>query len=248
MVGIGSRLRAIRQKWGLTLREVAERSVRLSEKYGNPNLRISPSWLARVEQDGHDFSSSKLIVLSYIYHLSSEELLDLCSQGTKSAPNLDAADGPNASLLLTSGPLEEQARTWLPDQILAERTWDKTRLLPSLEFMPNHYRRGIIGNDDLALFPLMKPGTIVLINIHKRKIAHRREWTGEYDRPIYFLETSERFVCAWCSLDRSKTILSLDPHYSSPVMSENWKYRTEVSVVGQVAAVFQRFEGLSANA
>jgi len=242
MERIGSRLRAIRSKWGLTLREVAERSVRLAEKYGNPSLRISSSWLARVEQEGHDFSASKLIVLSHIYHLSSEELLDLCSKSMSSNQDFDVADGPNSTLLLDSGPLEDRAKHWLPDQILSERTPDKTALLPSLALMPSHYRRGIVGIEDLALYPLVKPGTIVLINIHKRTVADRREWKGEYDRPIYFLESSKGFYCGWCSLNRSKTILSLDPHYSSPIMGEEWKYRTEVSVVGQVVALFQRFE------
>ncbi|MGC1361971.1 MAG: hypothetical protein WA826_12420 [Silvibacterium sp.] len=52
MEGIGSRLRTIRQKWGLTLREVEERSIRIAQQWGNPSYRISASWLDRVVKGG----------------------------------------------------------------------------------------------------------------------------------------------------------------------------------------------------
>jgi hypothetical protein len=56
---IGAKLHAVRQKWGLTLREVEDRSVRLAEEWGNPSFRISASWLARIERDDRDLSASK---------------------------------------------------------------------------------------------------------------------------------------------------------------------------------------------
>jgi hypothetical protein len=51
MESIGSRLRTTRQRWGLTLREVEERSIRIARQLGNPSYKISASWLDRVERE-----------------------------------------------------------------------------------------------------------------------------------------------------------------------------------------------------
>lgn len=49
MAGIGTQLRAIRLQWGLSLREVEERSFSLAQECGEASYQISGSWLARVE-------------------------------------------------------------------------------------------------------------------------------------------------------------------------------------------------------
>ena len=54
MEGIGTRLRAIRRQWGLSLREVEERSMSLGQKWGDESYQISASFLARVEREKHE--------------------------------------------------------------------------------------------------------------------------------------------------------------------------------------------------
>jgi hypothetical protein len=71
-VGIGERLRSIRQRWQLSLREVEERSLRFAQERGNLAFKLSASWLNHLE---HELSISKLIVLADIYDLSTEQLL-----------------------------------------------------------------------------------------------------------------------------------------------------------------------------
>jgi len=243
MEPIGARLSAIREKWGLTLREVEARSARLAQEWGQPSYKISASWLLRVEQEGRRLSGEKLIVLGAVYGIPTDQLLAFRPQRGGKAQDFDQISGPNTTLLLTRGPLEEHARRWVPDSIATDPIPDETILLPREDHIPSQYRRGIIGLRDKTMDPMIRPGTIVLIDRQRRAIAHRREWTNEYDRPIYFLLTRAGFVCTWCELDKNREWLTSDPHPLSYVAPERWKYPKEVDVFGTVSAMLQRLVG-----
>src|ERR1700761_1333044 len=109
MDGIGGKLRAARLAWKLTLREVEERSLRLAQQWGNPAYRISASWLDRVERENRGLSATKLIVLAFIYNLTAEQMLALCPPAASSPVQMEHVSSPNATHLLTQGPLEEHA-------------------------------------------------------------------------------------------------------------------------------------------
>src|ERR1700689_5104892 len=98
MAGIGLRLRTIRRQWQLSLREVEERSLRFAQQQGNQAYQVSASWLDRLEREEHELTVNKLIVLADIYNLPTEQLLRSIYPG-------DAQP-----MLLTEGPLEEQAK------------------------------------------------------------------------------------------------------------------------------------------
>jgi transcriptional regulator with XRE-family HTH domain len=241
MEGIGAKLRAIRQQWKLTLREVEGRSIHLAQQWGNPAYQISASWLDRVERENRGLSAAKLIVLAAIYGLTLQQILAFCPPGMGTPPQLEEVSSPNATLLLTQGPLEEQAKLWLPDSFMTEAPPDETTLLPSGQgLIPSHYRRGIIGKRDRTLEPMIRVGSIVLIDTLKRTIARRREWTHEFDRPIYFILTRSGYVCGFCELDRDAEWLTLVPHALSYETNKRWRYRKEPEVIGTVAAVFMR--------
>jgi transcriptional regulator with XRE-family HTH domain len=242
MEQIGARLSAIREKWGLTLRQVEERSARLAQEWGQPSYKISASWLNRVEQKGRRLSGEKLIVLGAVYGISADELLAFCPHGSSNPPDFDQVSGPNTTLLLTRGPLEAHARRWLPDSVATDPIPEETILLPREAYMPSQYRRGIIGRRDKTMDPMIRPGTIVLIDPLRRAIVHRREWTNEFDRPIYFLLTRNGFVCTWCELDKNREWLTSVPHPLSYVAPERWRYMKEVDVYGRVIVVLQRLE------
>lgn len=199
----GATLRAVRQKWGLTLREVEERSFQLAQEKGNPSYRISASWLDRIEREDRRLSFEKFIVLAVVYGIPPEELLAYCPQASDDSSVNGPLSGPNSTLLLTKGPLEERARLWIPDSVVAEPIPDDTTLISQEDHLPGHYRRGIIGRRDKTLDPMIRPGSIVLINSQRRTIAHRREWTNEFDRPVYFLLTRGGYICGWCELDKN---------------------------------------------
>ena len=143
MNGIGANLRASRLQWQLTLREVEERSLGLSQQWGNPAYRISASWLDRVERENRGLSATKLIVLAVIYGLTADQMLALCPTAGAISTQLEQVSSPNATLLLGQGPLEEHAKLWLPDKLVTDPPPEYTTLLPSEQgTLPVHFRRG----------------------------------------------------------------------------------------------------------
>jgi len=240
MEGIGNRLHAARTCWGLSLREVEERSARLARDWGNGGYRISASWLNRVESGNGSLSATKLIVLAAIYNLRPEEMLGLCPAVQPYLLHPDESLSPNSSVLLADGPLDADARIWLPESLVSNPPPDETTLLPYQEGLPNQYRRGIIGRRDRNLEPMIPAGSYVLIDTRKRAIASRKEWNHEFDRPIYFLLTRHGYVSGFCELDKGSDWLTLVPHALSHETSKRWRYKQEIEVVGTVAAICVR--------
>jgi transcriptional regulator with XRE-family HTH domain len=240
MGSIGQKLRESRLNWQLTLREVEERSSQLAQQWDNPSYKISASWLDRVEREDRELAAGKLIVLAVIYGLTADQMLALIPGGGLDN-KLDRISVPNSTLLLAKGPLDDHAREWLPDTFISDVPPDTTTLLPSEEgLMPSHYRRGVIGRRDRMLEPMVRAGSIVLIDTQKRTIASRRDWTHEFDRPIYFLITRTGYVSGFCELDRDTEWLTLVPHPLSYESSKRWRFRKEIEVIGTVAAVLMR--------
>jgi transcriptional regulator with XRE-family HTH domain len=245
MDGIGIQLRAARLRLGLTLREVEERTNQLARQWGNAAYRISASWLDRVERENRGLSATKLIVLAFIYNLTMEQMLALCPGVNESSTQLELVTSPNATLLLEQGPLAEHARLWLPDKLVTEPPPEDTRLLQSDQgVLPAHFRRGVIGRKDRTMEPMILAGSIVLIDTQKRAIAKRKDWTNEFDRPIYFLFTRTGYFCGFCDLDKNGEYLKLVPHALSTQTTDSedhrWKYRKQVEVIGTVTALFTR--------
>jgi transcriptional regulator with XRE-family HTH domain len=238
MAGIGARLRTIRRQWQLSLREVEERSLRFAREQGNQSYQVSASWLDRLEREEHELTVNKLIALADIYNVPTEQLLRSMYPGNARTLILKQLSSPNATILLTEGPLEDQARYLLPDTPVPSQPPDETTLLATengQSLAP--YRRGIIGKRDLTLDPMIPAGSIVQIDTQKRAISSRKDWTHEFQRPIYFLMTRDAYVCGWCELDKTSDWLTLIPHPLSPASSRRWKYRTEIESIGRVIVV-----------
>jgi transcriptional regulator with XRE-family HTH domain len=236
--GIGRLLRRIRQQWKLSLREVEERSLRFARERGNQSYQISASWLDRLEREEHELSVNKLMVLAEIYNLPPEQLLRSVYPGNPQRALLRQLSGPSATILLTEGPLEDQARYLLSDTPVPDLSPDETALLATENApSPSPYRWGIIGKHDHTLAPMIPAGSIVQIDTRQRVISSKKDRSHEFQRPIYFLMTREGYVCGWCELDRAADWLTLIPHPLSPASSRRWKYRTEIESLGRVIAV-----------
>ncbi len=237
MAGIGLRLRTIRRQWQLSLREVEERSLRFAQERGNQSYQVSASWLDRLEREEHELTVNKLISLSEIYNVPTDQLLRSMYPESVQPLLLKQLSSPNATILLTEGPLEEQAKYLLPDAPAIEAPEETTLLSAELGQFLAPYRRGIIGKRDLTLDPMIPSGSIVQIDTQKRAISARKDWKHEFQRPIYFLMTRDSYVCGWCELDKASDWLTLIPHPLSPVSSRRWKYRKEIESLGRVIVV-----------
>jgi transcriptional regulator with XRE-family HTH domain len=236
--GIGPVLRTIRQQWQLSLREVEARSLRFARERCNQSYQVSASWLDRLERGEHELTVNKLLVLALIYGFTPEQLLRSLYPVDTRPMLLGQLPGPNATMLLTDGPLQEQAIYLLQDELYPGRPPDQTALITvEKSLLPTPYNRGIIGKRDRTLDPMIPAGSIVHIDTQKRAISSREHWTNEFHRPIYFFMTGDAYVCGWCELDRNSEWLTLIPHPLSPASSRRWRYRTEIECLGRVVMV-----------
>jgi hypothetical protein len=120
----------------------------------------------------------------------------------------------------------------LPDETTLLHTEDATS--------GSLYLSGVIGKLDLSLHPIIPAGSIVQIDTEKREVSLKKDWTHEFQRPIYFLKTKGAYFCCWCELDEDSQWLTLIPHPLSPASSRRWKYGTEVENLGRVVSVVIR--------
>jgi transcriptional regulator with XRE-family HTH domain len=219
MKGTGTRLGRIRRQWGLSLREVEQRSFRFAEEWGDPSCRISASWLNRLEREEHELTVNKLVALAYIYNIHPEQLLS--SRQVGQAKSVETAHlRPMADFIAPSDP---------PDE---------TTLLPAEDdLLYTPYRRGIIGKLDQGLDPMIPAGSMVQIETRTRTITSWKDRIHEIQRPIYFLMTRDTYICGWCELDEKSDWLTLIPHPLSSAPSRRWKYPQDVENVGRVTAV-----------
>lgn len=244
MRGIGEILRSLRLESRLSLRDVKDRSKRLAVLWGNRSYEVSASWLAKLEAGGHEISVSKLISLATIYSKPPEELLYLCEPALAEVELFDSSGRPNTRALVGAGLFEKYVGRFLSEDPVADPVPDHTMLLPlddALAATP--YRKALIGNDDRALDPMLRPGAILKIDTSKKAIEKNQEWSNDFDRPIYLLRTHQGLVTGWCELDEEGLWLTMVAHPISDQLPQRWRYRKEIEVVGRVVAVSQRSTG-----
>jgi transcriptional regulator with XRE-family HTH domain len=241
MARVGAKLRTIREQWRLSLREVEQRSRRIAQERGDLSYQVSASWLARLESDEHELTVNKLIALAEIYSIPTERLIRSIYPGKEQPLILNQLSSPNATILLTGGSRNSQAKRSSPATPFPDRSPDETTLLPT-DNAPSRtpYRCGIIGKLDLTLDPMIPAGSIVQIDTRKREISLKKNWTHEFQRPLYFLRTQHGYVCGWCELDEDSQWLTLIPHALSPASSRRLRYPTEIENLGRVMSVVIR--------
>ncbi len=105
------------------------------------------------------------------------------------------------------------------------------------QFENSDYTYGYIGADDLTMYPLIVPGSLIQIDESKNRVV-MGAWRSEYERPIYFVETRDGFACGWCSVEGDR--LAVHPHPLSAQKLRLFKHPTEAEVVGQVVGVAMR--------
>ncbi len=89
------------------------------------------------------------------------------------------------------------------------------------------------------MHPLIPSGSFVQIDPLKT-IIRSSTWQSEYERPIYFGETRDRFICGWCHLENHR--LTLIPHPLSKATKLSFRFPQEIHIVGQVVGVAARID------
>jgi hypothetical protein len=96
---------------------------------------------------------------------------------------------------------------------------------------------GYIGMGDYTLDPIIRPGSFVQIDSRQRTIPPVK-WHDDFDRPIFFFELRDRYVCSWCELYGSQLILVPTPH--SRAHARHIRYPGDATIVARVTAVAMR--------
>ena len=239
----GSRLRLARERLGLTYRDVERVSYDVASQRGRPEFIIRISRLADIENHGVTPSVYKLYTLATIYHL---DPLEVCRwyevplerhffDGTHLlAPKTHLAAPPAALRLpLRFDPGFDPRRTEYLSRMV-----ERWRELEGALFNghPRH-RYGYIGLDDHMMEPLLRPGSLVLVDPALQHVRNSG-WNNEYERPIYFVDVREGYRCSWCLREGPRLILQ--PHPLSACAPEARLFPDEAEVVGQVVGVVMR--------
>jgi hypothetical protein len=250
----GTRLRVVREKLGLTLRDVENSSVKIAQKHKNDDYIIPLARLFDFETKNVVPSIFRMYSLAAVYRLEFRELLSWygIDLDTMTA-DLETSEPKNTHLVKThSAHHTAQMPVRLDPSFDLRRTsnlgrliekWGSVPVIMLQELSNEDYTYGYIGTDDFMMYPLLMPGTFVQVDESKCEVKEG-VWRSEYERPIYFVESREGFFCCWCSL-KGDAIL-LHPHPLSPMPLRIMRFPQEAEVVGQVVGIAMRLDELSA--
>ncbi|HUM04042.1 MAG TPA: helix-turn-helix transcriptional regulator [Terriglobales bacterium] len=252
MLSAGVGLRKIRERLGLTMRDVENASARIATVHGSDEYLIPPSRLSDIETKGVVPSVYRFYSLSAIYRKPLRQLLLLYGVDPASASADWSAAHPSHSHVADTS--EEESVFSVPLRLdpgfdLRE-TSDLGRMIQQWGSVPLSFLNGLasqrytyafIGTEDFTMYPLLQPGSFVQVDETRRRVIGR-QWRSEYERPIYFVETREGFVCCWCSLRYNSLVLQPHPLSTTPVRV--LKHPQEAEVIGQVVGVAMKIGDL----
>jgi transcriptional regulator with XRE-family HTH domain len=246
MEDAGQKLKQVRERLGLTYREVEEYSARIAEVHNSDEFAIALSRLSDIENKRTVPSVYRLYSLCAIYRLDFHEVLgwygvSLANQPADSAllplakthrANFSTPDTAEVQVPIALDPGIDPSRTVFLSRFIQK--WGKVPLMLLNHIDLRDHAYGYIGTDDWSMHPIIPPGSLVVIDQSRRRIQNSG-WTTEFDRPIYFLEHRDGYVCSWCTLKDSQ--LLLHPHPSSLQDPEVYLYPREIEVIGQVTFI-----------
>ena len=234
------RLRQSRESLGLTYRDVEQASYEIAAKRGRPEFVLHISRLADIENRNVVPSLHKLYSLATIYHLSPLEISTWYEAAFVHSLD-DGAAFPAPLTHLYKSPLTPTAPATEDGSNDLNRTDLWNELPSSAATFPGmkqnrtrRFRYGFIGLSDRRMAPILRPGSIVLVDIALRRIEDE-DWSNEYDRPLYFVETRGGYRCGW--FQKLKSRLIMQPHTLSRCTPEAWRTPEEAEVVGKVVGV-----------
>jgi transcriptional regulator with XRE-family HTH domain len=244
----GSRLRAERERLRLSSRDVERLSYEIALARSDMRYYVSHSWVTDIERGKFRPSVLKLRTLSLIYHCNYDEFLalfdipigEVAREGAElQLPHTHLLDSKESSGKTIIAPTELRPNVQLEKTNLVARMfadWEEipVRLLEQMDLRNSLY--GYIGKEDYTMFPIIRPASFVQIDRRQTKIISN--WHSDHDRPIYFLELRDRYVCSWCELDGSQLIVIPSPQSRLP--APHIRYPGDADILGRVTGVTMR--------
>jgi hypothetical protein len=244
----GQKLRALREGLSCTMRDVESASAQIAHRLANEEYTIPPSRLSDIETKGVVPSIFRLYSLAAIYRREYRELLSWYGVELNDIHMDVGVSQPRPSHLTTTR--ENISEVAMPVRLdpgfVAEKTTNIGRMIEKWGIVPlsylaglaeDRYTYGYIGTEDFTMYPILTPGSFVQVDETRNK-AMEGIWRSEFERPIYFVETREGFVCSWCNVQRETIVLQ--PHPLSPVPVRVLRHPQEAEIIGQVVGVAMR--------
>lgn len=251
MEDAGAKLKRVRDRLNLTIRDVEEASRKIAGRLKNDEYVIGLSRLSEIENKGTVPTVYRIYTLCAVYRLDFLEVLewygvevggifqdamDVDINRTHSVGFKDTGRGA-AQVPLSLDPGMDLRRTTFLSRLIQK--WGKLplSLLNGLDLKDHRY--AFIGTDDWLMYPLLQPGALVLVDETRRKVVNSG-WTTEFERPIYFFEHRKGYVCAWCTLNASQLVIQ--PHPASMCFPEVYNFPEDIDVIGQVTGLAMRLD------
>lgn len=249
----GDRLRELRHRLAITIREVEDYSRRIAEAEANDDYFISNAWLTQLENRESVPSIYKLYSLSVIYRVKFTDLFMLFGIDPEKISKHRALLPLPQTHLTELAVYDEDRQVSFPVRFDPGFSAEKTNLLarmveiwgevPIALIQHLNLRKslyGYIGLTDYTLFPILRPGSFVQIDDRRTKV-HKPPWRTEFERPVYFVELRNGYACSWCELQGKNLILV--PHPLSGCAIRQYAYPDDAEIVGRVTAVAMRIVG-----
>jgi transcriptional regulator with XRE-family HTH domain len=251
MEDAGEKLKRVRDRLNLTIRDVEEASRKIASRHKNDEFVVGLSRLSEIENKGTVPTIYRLYSLCSIYRLEVSDVLEWYGVDTgELGADATAAEISRTHLIgfgafgaghvhvpLSLDPGIDMRRTTFLSRMI--QRWGKLPLSLLNGFDLKEHRYAFIGMEDWLMYPLIQPGSLVLIDESRRKVVNTG-WTNEYERPIYFFEHRKGFACGWCTLNASQLVLQ--PHPASMCFPEVYAYPEDIDVIGQVTGVAMRLD------
>jgi len=223
----------------------------IAKQRNNHDYYIAHSSLADIENGKQLPSISKLYSLSVIYRRRYDELAAWCGvpiadtekeHRTLAFPRTYLVGTPAEDaerVILTASELRQKLRSeptnLVPRMLESWKEQVPAALLQYLDWHKTLY--GYVGMKDFTLYPTVRPGSFVQIDPRQKKIPSLG-WHGDHDRPIFFFELRDSYVCSWCELHDNDLILV--PSHESGRQARHVRYPNDATVVGRVTALSMR--------
>ncbi|MFY9674973.1 MAG: helix-turn-helix transcriptional regulator [Terriglobales bacterium] len=252
MVSAGIDLRKIRDRMGLTMRDVENASAFIARKHGSEEYMIPPSRLSDIETKGVVPSVYRFYSLAAIYRRPIKTLFRLYGIDLDAISREWASSQPAHSHVVSIERDQDTCKVpvKLDPGFDLKSTSDLGRMVQEWGTLPlsmldhlasQNFTYAFVGHEDLTMYPILQPGSFVQVDESRTRVVER-QWRSEYERPIYFVETRDGFTCCWCSfrLNSNSNFLVLQPHPLSPTPVRILKHPQEAEVIGQVVGVAMR--------
>ena len=247
---VGRRLRAARNRLGLSTRDVERLSRGIAEKKQNQEYYISHAWLSQIERGEFIPGIFKLYTLSTIYQYRFDKFLVIFGIDINAIADeqlglrlphthlleSEADAGRKINEVVASEfagvPLD---RTDLVSRMFSGFRGLEAGLFPASRSSSPIY--GYVGTKDLTLSPLIRPGSFVEIDSSQRKVD-RGAADSIFERPVYFVELRDEYVCSWCEEKEGRLLLVPYPHPQNRIREV--RYPGDAGIIGRVTAVNMR--------